>query len=111
MKQMIRGAAFVSVMMPALAASAIAQDRVASFEMAWPTQRQETVAARAQAAAEAMTGQPVKRPATVVPSAQKSSSGRTRLRVAEAPALDIVYLPDVAELRIVNRELAASTAP
>jgi hypothetical protein len=91
--------------------SAAQQGRLASFEMAWPTLKPEVVATQAQAAAEAVTGQQVRRPAVAAPGASKSSSGRLRLTVPEAPELSIVYLPDVAELRIVDRERATITAP
>jgi hypothetical protein len=109
----IRAAGLAASVLLAMAGETVAQQgRVASFEMAWPTQRPQAVAAQAQAAAEAITGQQVRRRALIAPpTTPKSSSGRLHLSVPEAPTLDIVYLPDVAEFRIVDRELAASIAP
>jgi hypothetical protein len=108
----LRATALAAGAMVAMAGEAMAQDRVASFEMAWPTQRPEAVATQAQGAVAAITGQQVGRATVVAPAAaEKSSSGRVRLSVPDAPELSITYLPDVAELRIVDRDLQASTAP
>ena len=43
-----------------------AEERLASFEMAWPKLKTEAITARARAAAEVMTGQQLSRPAVVV---------------------------------------------
>jgi hypothetical protein len=86
-------------------------ERLASFEMAWLVQKPKAIGARATAVAEALTGQDLRRSAPVVP--LKSAVGDRRLSVVvpEAPAIEIVYLPDYDELRIIDVELAMSTAP
>lgn len=97
----------------ALAGTASAQqkegpDRFASFEMRWLPASQDALAARAQSVAEAMTGQRLNRRATVV---AESGTGRFRVTIPDAPQLDIVYLPEYNELRVVDSELAAATSP
>jgi hypothetical protein len=102
-----------------LALSAAAQpqenergQRLASFEMTWARPTPEAIAARAQAAAEVVTGRRLQRPSTAVP-AKAAGEGvrRMRFHVPDAPALEIVYLSEYDELRIADRELAASTSP
>ena len=91
---------------------ALVGERFPSFEMAWKSANPETVAARARAAAEVMTGQRLKRRASVVP--LKSFDGvsrRMQVNVRDAPGLNIVYMQEYDELRIVDTELAASTEP
>ncbi len=89
-----------------------AAERFASFEMAWPIRKPEAIAARARAAAEAMTGQGLRSPAVVVPiKSAEASRRRMQVTVPGAPALEIIYLADYDELRIVDTELAASAAP
>jgi hypothetical protein len=102
----------------AIAGHAVAQqarpqavERFASFEMAWPKRAADAIAARARAAAEAMTGQRLRRRAVVAPIKSADVSRRMQVTVPETPALEIVYLADYDELRIVDTELAASTAP
>src|SRR3982074_1751641 len=101
MTRTIRAAGLAASVVLAMAGKTVAQqDRVASFEMAWPTQKPEAVAVQAQAAVEAITGQQMRRRAVIAAgTTPKSSSGRLRLTVPEATAFDIVYLPDVAEFR------------
>lgn len=85
------------------------QARLASFEMTWPIQQRQAIGARAQAAAEVITGQQLRRRAVVAPTTSAApQSTRLRISMPDAPALEIAYLPEYAELRIVNTELAAS---
>src|SRR5881396_321685 len=87
-------------------------DRLAAFEMEWREVKPEALSARARAAAEVLVDSDLKQPATIVP--LKSSDGvsrRTQITVPDSPALDIVYLHEYDELRLVNTELATSTAP
>ena len=87
-------------------------ERLASLEMAWPVVTTGSVSARVRAAAEAMTGQPLRRPPVVVPITPTAiGSRRMRVTVPDAPALEIDYLADYDEMRIVDAELAASLAP
>jgi hypothetical protein len=89
-----------------------AEERLASFEMAWPKLKTEAITARARAAAEVMTGQQLSRPAVVAPiKSSGTSSRRMQIALPGAPALEIFYLPEYNELRIVDTELAASTTP
>lgn len=118
MIQILRMVGVVSTVMLILAYRADAQpeksqavERFASFEMTWPKQKVEAVATRARAAAEAMTGQEMRRTAIVVPIKSASDTRRMQVTVPGAPALEILYLPDYDELRIGDTELAVSTAP
>jgi hypothetical protein len=86
-------------------------ERVASFEMAWPEQKPESIAARVGAAVEVLTGRSPRRPVVVPIRAPQTDMSRLQLTVPDAPELEIVYLRDYDELRIVNTELTASTAP
>jgi hypothetical protein len=88
-----------------------AEERLASFEMAWPKLKTEAITARARAAAEVMTGRQLSRPAVVAPIKPSRASSRMQMAVPGAPALEIFYLPEYNELRIVDTELAASTTP
>jgi hypothetical protein len=86
--------------------------RLASFEMTWARPAPQAVAARARAAAEVIAGRRLERPATAVsPKSAGAELRRIRFRVPDAPALEVVYLPEYDELRIADRELAASTSP
>ncbi|SRR5713226_1880378 len=90
----------------------LSDERIASFEMTWKLATPEIIQSRTQAAVEAMTGQPLKRPPSISP--LKSSEGvqdRTKVKLAEAPQFDIEYLREYDELRIVDTELSVSTAP
>jgi hypothetical protein len=118
MTRILRVVGVVSAVVLSLAYRAEAQqdksqaaERLASFEMTWPKQRVEAVAARARAAAEAMTGQELRRPAVVVPIRSASDAHRMRMTVPGAPSLEVLYLADYDELRIIDTELAACTAP
>jgi hypothetical protein len=87
-------------------------ERFASFEMRWETATPEAIAARAQAVVEIMTGQQLKRRASVLP--VKSTDGlihRMDLKLPEAPGFEIEYLLEYDELRVVDSELAVSTRP
>lgn len=87
-------------------------ERFASFEMVWPTQKPEAVAVQARAISEVLSGERLRRPALAVPiKSADGSSRRMQVNVPEVPALEITYLREYAEFRIVNTELAASTAP
>lgn len=86
-------------------------EQFASFEMTWQSRKVDAIAARVRAAAEAMTGQELRRPAVVVPSTSATAGRRVQVTVPEVPALEGVYLADYDELRVVDTELAASTAP
>ncbi|HYN82286.1 MAG TPA: hypothetical protein VES88_12345 [Gemmatimonadaceae bacterium] len=87
-------------------------DRFGSFEMRWQTSTPASVAARAQAVAEVMKGRRLPRRAMVVAdTAHLSAARRMRINVPDAPELDIVYLPEYDELRIVDIELSAASAP
>ncbi|MGH9932267.1 MAG: hypothetical protein ACREA9_23950 [Pyrinomonadaceae bacterium] len=89
-----------------------APERFASFEMKWDTAMPETIGARAQAVVEIMTGQTMKRRASVL--AVKSLDGvvrRMEAKLPEAPGMEIEYLREYDELRIVDSELAVSTRP
>jgi hypothetical protein len=88
-----------------------AEERLATFEMAWPKLKTEAITARARAAAEVMTGRQLSRPAVVAPIKPSRASSRMQMAVPGAPALEIFYLPEYNELRIVDTELAASTTP
>jgi hypothetical protein len=88
-----------------------AEERLASFEMAWPKLKTEAITARARAAAEVMTGRQLSRPAVVAPIKPSRAGSRMQMAVPGAPALEIFYLPEYNELRIVDTELAASTTP
>jgi hypothetical protein len=101
-----------------IAAGAAAQEgkqqtgeRLASFEMAWPKLKAEAVMARARSAAEVMTGQELSRPAVAASGKSTAAGRRMQLTVPGAPALEIVYLPEYNDLRLVDTELAVSTAP
>lgn len=115
MREVLRVVGLAAAMVFAVGGNAVAQqdkpqavERFASFEIAWPVLKAEAIAARARAAAEAMTGQEL-RPAVIFPT--KSAAASRRLQVPGAPALEIVYLADYNELRLVDTELSASTAP
>jgi hypothetical protein len=103
----------------AMAGNAVAQgdkpqveERLASFEMAWPKLKMDAITARARAAAEVMTGQQLSRPAVVASGRSPAAvSRRMQLTVPGAPALEVLYLPEYNELRLVDTELAVSTAP
>ena len=84
--------------------------RLASFEISRPVRKAEAITARVTAAIEAVTGQKMERPA-VIPPAMAQTMRRMRVTAGEAPGLQIVYLPEVDELRVVDSELAVSTAP
>ena len=86
------------------------QDRIASFEMAWPTEPGAQIARRVHNAAEVMTGQKLREP-VMAAAAAKTARSRVQITLPDAPALEAVYLPEFAELRIVDVELAASTNP
>lgn len=87
-------------------------DRFASFEMVWPTQKSDIVAVQARTIAEVLSGERLRRPALVVPiKSADGNSRRMQVNVPEVPALEITYLSDYAEFRIVNTELVASTDP
>jgi hypothetical protein len=58
-----------------------------------------------------MTGLELRRPAVVVPIKLPDDTRRLQVTVPEAPSLEITYLADYDELRIVDTELAVSTAP
>ena len=101
-----------------IAADAIAQEgkpqseeRLASFEMAWPKLKTEVITARARSAAEVMTGQELSRPAVAAYGKSPAAGRRMPLTVPGAPSLEVVYLPEYNELRLVDTELAVSTAP
>ncbi len=83
--------------------------RLASFEMTRPQQPAEAVAARVSAAAEAMTGRKMAR--AMPAKAAAVQAGRSSWQLPDAPGLEIDYLPDYDEFRMVDPELAASTAP
>lgn len=115
MKRVRQVAAVVTTAALAFGGAAIAQparpplgERLASFEMAWPTRQADAIAARARAAAEVMTGQQRLRAKVI---STMAGSRRMQLTIPEASALELVYLADYDELRIVDTELAASTAP
>lgn len=104
-------AAGFAVAVLAAAGTAVGQEsRFASFEMTWPAQTPNAIASQALAAAEAVTGRQLHRQ-LVSPSRSKSSGRRIQVTVPDAPALEITYLPDYGEFRIVDTELSASTAP
>jgi hypothetical protein len=87
-------------------------ERFASFEMRWDTATPENIGARARAVVEIMTGQDLKRRATVSP--VRSTDGvirRMEARLPEAPRFEIEYLREYDELRVVDSELAISTRP
>jgi hypothetical protein len=86
------------------------QGKLASFEMAWPTEPGARIARRVHAAAEVMTGQKLRQP-VMAAAAARAASRRMQVTLPDAPALEAVYLPEYAELRIVDTELAASTNP
>lgn len=87
-------------------------ERFASFEMFWPMQKPEAAAVQARAIAEVLSGERLRRPALIIPiKSADGSSRRMQLNVPEAPTLEITYLAEYAEFRIVNTDLAASTAP
>jgi hypothetical protein len=103
-----------------LPAAALAQEqraanggRVASFEMAWVAHTPGVVGGRARAVAEVMTGRRLARPAIVGTLAASGAPGgrRRQITLPDAPELEIVYLVEHDELRMVDTELAASTAP
>ena len=83
--------------------------RLASFEMTRPRPSEGVVAARVSAAGEAITGRKMTR---ALPAKSAAAQvGRSSWQLPEAPGLEIAYLPDYDELRMVDTELAASTAP
>ena len=86
--------------------------RLASFEMTWTQRSVQTITSRAQAAAEVVTGRHLERRGSIISAkSPKEILHRTRLRLPDAPALEVVYLPEYDELRIADKELAASTSP
>jgi len=119
MKRILQLSGVAAAMVLAIAGIAAGQqteqqalERFASFEMAWPIEKTEAITARARAVAEVMTGQRLLQAAVVVPIKSAEASNRhMQVRVPEAPALEIVYLAEYGELRIVDTELAASTTP
>lgn len=112
MKRMYRPLAIAAVTL-AVAAGGAAQsiEKFASFEMTWPQRSPEEVSARVNAAVEAITGQKPKSGYAKRPYTPPAEGGRVQVKVAEAPALEISYLPDYDEIRISDIELAASTSP
>ena len=118
MKQLLAIACTGSALMFGAAGAGSAQqgkegpDRFGSFEMRWQTSTPASVASRAQAIAEVMKGRRLARQAMVVSdTARLSAARRMRINVPDAPELDVVYLPEYDELRIVDTELSAATAP
>lgn len=110
-----RAAVAMTSLAACLAGTALAQpsparlpDRLASYKMTWASPKAPAVAERARAMAAAMTGNE-QRNVTAV----KAPSGDRRMSFTarEAPGLEIVYLADYDEMRIVDTELAASIAP
>jgi hypothetical protein len=83
-------------------------DGLGSFEMTWAKRQPGAISARAGAAAEVFTGEKLVAPRIV---ARKAGGKRLQLSIPEAPALEVTYLADYDELRIVDRELMHSTAP
>ena len=83
-------------------------DRLASYEMTWASPKVPAVAERARAMAASMTGVE-QRNVTAVKA--PSTDRRMSFTAREAPELEILYLADYDELRIVDTELAASIAP
>jgi hypothetical protein len=73
--------------------------------MSWPTETSLNLLARAQAAAEVVTGQ---RFTHVV--AAPVNPEMTQVRVTEMPNLEITYLARYGELRVADRGLEADTA-
>lgn len=100
------------VALPAAAQDNERGKRLASFEMIWARPTPQAIAARALAAAQAVAGRRLERPATAVsPRSAGEGLRRIRFRVPDAPALEVLYLREYDELRIADRELAASTSP
>ncbi|MCW7537952.1 hypothetical protein OOT46_08825 [Aquabacterium sp. A7-Y] len=83
----------------------------ASFEMTRPVARPQEVALRASRAAEAMLGARVASPAAAaVVGRTEEGAGRSRLTLAQLPSLDVQYLADYDELRLVNRDAQVAKA-
>lgn len=87
-------------------------ERFASFEMSWDTSTTAAINSRAQAVVEIMSGQQLKRPASLAPI--KDIDGVTRRLVAslpDAPRYEVQFLREYNELRVVDSELAVATRP
>jgi hypothetical protein len=92
-------------------------ERFARFEMTWAAPAKENLSARVRALAEVLVERPV-RTAIVVPvpvpdpgRRGAGAAGRVHLRMADAPALEAIYLPEFNELRVTDQELAQAIAP
>lgn len=83
-------------------------DRLGSFEMTWTKRESGAITSRARAATEVFTGEKLSVPRIT---ARKAGGSRLQLSIPEVPSLDVTYLVDYDELRIVNVELMHSTSP
>lgn len=87
------------------------KDRIATFQMNWSQATPDQVITRTQSAIEAITGRPLKRMPTLIAPTSKTLPSRMVLKVPDAPELEVAFLRDYNELRIVNRELSVSVPP
>ncbi|TLG76859.1 hypothetical protein [Methylocystis sp. B8] len=85
--------------------------RVATFEMNWKKRDGSAISDLARSAAEILTGRDLRAKTPVVEPVKNIRAGRMQVMIPDAPSLEMTYLPDYDELRIVDTELFSARAP
>ncbi|MBM3576519.1 MAG: hypothetical protein FJX40_02420 [Alphaproteobacteria bacterium] len=85
--------------------------RVATFEMSWKERDRSAISDLARSAAESLTGRELRAAAPIVEPLKNIQARRMQVAIPDAPSLEMTYLPDYDELRIVDTELASARAP